>query len=40
MTLEVENFGKKHTITHKLTTNLNFLDVILFFSLTVTEWNA
>ncbi len=40
MTSKVEKVGQKPTFTHKLTTNLNFQTPFLFFSSTVTEFNA
>ncbi len=40
ITSKVQNISQKYTFTHKLTTKRNFQTTSLFFSSTVTEWNA
>ncbi len=40
VTSKVQKVNQKYTFTHKLTTKCNFQTPSLFFSSTVTEWNA
>ncbi len=40
ITSKVQKVNQKYTFTHKLTTKHNFQTPSLFFSSTVTEWNA
>ncbi len=40
ITSKVQNVNQKYTFTHKLTTKCNFQMPSLFFSSTVTEWDA
>ncbi len=40
ITSKVQKVNQKYTFTHKLTTKCNFQMPSLFFSSTVTEWNA
>ncbi len=40
ITSTVQKVNQKYTFTHKLTTKHNFQTPSLFFSSTVTEWNA
>ncbi len=40
ITSKVQKVNQKYTFTHKLTTKCNFQTLSLFFSSTVTEWNA
>ncbi len=40
ITSKVQKVSQKYTFTHKLTTKRNFQTPSLFFSSTVTEWNA
>ncbi len=40
ITSKVQKVHQKYTFTHKLTTKRNFQTPSLFFSSTVTEWNA
>ncbi len=40
ITSKVQKVNQKYTFTHKLTTKRNFQMPSLFFSSTVTEWNA
>ncbi len=40
ITSKVQKVNQKYTFTHKLTTKRNFQTPSLFFSSTITEWNA
>ncbi len=40
ITSKVQKVNQKHTFTHKLTTKRNFQTPSLFFSSSVTEWDA
>ncbi len=40
MTSKMQKVNQKYTFTHKLTTKRSFQTPSLFFSSTVTEWNA